>query len=191
MSYFSDRLGLSGGPALLGRSYRALHHRVAAVRSLAASQHTDTPALHLIADTFAVVGDDGRDPDALELHVLALAATVQAFLGRAFPTKYPHPLAGSGAVCTACSRLPGHSVHQGVAPMVPVMSAATADLLLRCAASLADEGIGPTSYSSVIGPDRLPTDDALWTLAADITGRENITHLDARDFLGIREGDGS
>jgi hypothetical protein len=67
------------------------------------------------------------------------------------------------------------------------MSEAVADLLLRCAASLADEGVGPMSYSSVMGPDRLPTDDVLWTLAADITGRENITHLDARDFLGIAD----
>jgi len=54
------------------------------------------------------------------------------------------------------------------------MSPAVADLLLRCLVALAEEGTGPKSYSSVTGPDSLPTDAAIWDTAAAIIGREKI-----------------
>lgn len=63
------------------------------------------------------------------------------------------------------------------------MNREIADLILRQLTGLLDDGAGAKSYSSVMGPDVLPTDAALYIEAAETIGPEAITDLYLKDHL--------
>lgn len=69
------------------------------------------------------------------------------------------------------------------------MSHAVADLILRQSMALLDEGIGPKSYGSVMGPDAGAQDVALILQAVDVIGQENILDRDLQDEIQSLRGE--
>lgn len=69
------------------------------------------------------------------------------------------------------------------------MSHAVADLILRQSMALLDEGIGPKSYGSILGPDTGPQDVALILQAVDVIGQENILDRDLQDEIQSMRGE--
>jgi hypothetical protein len=69
------------------------------------------------------------------------------------------------------------------------MSHAVADLILRQSMALLDEGTGPRSYGSLLGPDTGPQDVALILQAVDVVGQENILDRDLQDEIQSMRGE--
>lgn len=85
--------------------------------------------------------------------------------------------------CTLCQPLSNRVI-------VPEpMSHAVADLLLRQSMALLDEGTGPKSYGSVMGPDAGAQDVALILQAVDVVGPENILDRDLQDEIQTMRGE--
>lgn len=72
---------------------------------------------------------------------------------------------------------------------VSPMSHEVADLILRQSMALLDEGTGPKSYGSLLGPDTGPQDVALILQAVDVIGQENILDRDFQDEIQFMRGE--
>lgn len=92
------------------------------------------------------------------------------------------------------SKLPEQEVAYVVQDMVVMrdaqpMSHAVADLILRQSMALLDEGIGPKSYGSILGPDTGPQDVVLILQAVDVIGQENILDRDLQEEIQSMRGE--